>query len=273
MHFHLVWPDSDQSSLNAVHCFPIIGWNSSQIFVYNNNGEAMTLREQLAAVVNRKHLLNHPFYVAWTEGKLSREHLKHYAIQYFQNVKAFPTYLSAIHFNTLDVPGAIAIRQEILENLIEEERGEQNHPALWQRFAIALGATPTELEATPALPTTENLVGTFRNLCLNVPFYAGLAALYAYESQIPEIAGIKIEGLKQFYGMENAEDYKFFTVHQKADVYHTETSANLIEQYADTPEKATEVLAAAETAATALWQFLDGVYDAYCQDLKPAIAA
>ncbi len=273
MHFHPVSSNSNQSYLNAVHCSPIIGWDLPQISVYNNNGEAMTLREQLAAVVNHKHLLKHPFYVAWTEGKLNREHLKQYAIQYFQNVQAFPTYLSAVHFNTLDVPGAITIRQEILENLIEEERGEHNHPALWQRFAIALGATPTELEATPALPTTANLVSTFRNLCLNAPFYAGLAALYAYESQIPEIAGVKVEGLRRFYGMETAEDYQFFTVHQKADVYHTETSAKLIEQYADTPEKVAEVLTAAEAAATALWQFLDGVYDTYCQDLKPAIAA
>jgi len=233
----------------------------------------MTLREQLAAIVNEKHLLKHPFYIAWTEGKLTREHLKHYAVQYFQNVKAFPTYLSAVHFNTVDVEGAVAVRQEILENLIEEERGNNNHPALWERFATALGATTEELEQTSALPTTQNLVNTFRDLCLKSPFYAGLAALYTYESQIPEIAGVKIDGLREFYGMTNADDYKFFTVHQKADVYHTETEAKLIEQYADTPEKEAAVLEVAEQAATVLWQFLDGVYDAYCADVKAAIAA
>lgn len=227
----------------------------------------MVLREQLQSLVEQKHLLKHPFYVAWTEGKLAREHLKHYAIQYFQNVLAFPTYVSAVHFNTPHVGTSIAMRQEILENLIEEERGSQNHPALWQRFAEALGVTTSELTETPALPTTENLISTFRHLCLNSPFYAGLAALYAYESQIPAVATTKIDGLQRFYGMTNPQEYRFFTVHQSADEYHSEAELKLIEQYADTPEKQAEVLNVAAQAADALWQFLDGVYDAYCQDV------
>lgn len=230
----------------------------------------MTLREQLLAIVQQKHLLSHPFYVAWTEGKLTRTHLKHYAIQYFQNVQAFPTYLSAVHFNTVGVEGAIAVRQEILENLIEEERGENNHPALWRRFAESLGATNADLAETAPLPETRNLIDTFRRLCLQSPFYAGLAALVAYESQIPEIAGVKIDGLRQFYGMTNPADYLFFTVHEKADVWHTETELKLIEQYADTAEKQAEVLDAARQAADALWGFLDGVYESHCADVRVA---
>lgn len=232
----------------------------------------MALREQLKAIVDQKHLLKHPFYVAWTEGKLTRTHLKHYAIQYFQNVLAFPTYLSAVHFNTPAMGTSIATRQEILENLIEEERGKDNHPALWQRFAASLGATEAEMTETAPLETTRNLVDTFRQLCLTSPFYAGLAALFAYESQIPDVAAVKIDGLKQFYGMTNPEDYKFFSVHQKADVWHSEAELKLIEQYADTPEKEAEVLAVAEKAADALWQFLDGVYEAHCADLRAEAA-
>lgn len=232
----------------------------------------MAIREQLAAIVEAKHLLKHPFYIAWTEGKLTREQLKHYAIQYFQNVLAFPTYLSGVHFNTPHFNNGVAARQEILENLIEEERGEHNHPALWQRFAQSLGATSADLAETTPLPTTQNLVDTFRSLCISSPFYAGLAALYAYESQIPAIAGVKVDGLKQFYGMTNAADYKFFTVHEQADVWHTEAELKLIEQYADTPAKEAEVLAVAEKAADALWQFLDGVYETYCADLKAEMA-
>ncbi len=227
----------------------------------------MAFCEDLKAIVDRKHLLTHPFYIAWTEGKLTRTHLKHYAIQYFQNVLAFPTYLSAVHFNTPHFDNAIVARQEILENLIEEERGENNHPALWRRFALALGATEAELSETAALATTTALVETFRHLCLTSPFYAGLAALYAYESQIPAIAAVKIDGLRQFYGMDNAADYEFFTVHQQADEWHTAAEQTLIEQYADTPEKQAVVLTVAETATDALWQFLDGVYETYCQDI------
>lgn len=232
----------------------------------------MTFRAQLQAIVDRKHLLKHPFYVAWTEGKLTQEHLKNYAVQYFQNVLAFPTYVSAVHFNTPPSGTSIAARQEILENLIEEERGDANHPALWRTFAHALGATDADLTETAALETTTNLVDTFRRLCLNSPFYAGLAALYAYESQIPAIATTKIQGLRQFYGMDNPADYQFFTVHQAADEYHTEAEFKLIEQYADTPEKQQQALEVAAEAADALWQFLDGVYETYCTDLLATAA-
>ncbi|HEY9906149.1 MAG TPA: CADD family putative folate metabolism protein [Thermosynechococcaceae cyanobacterium] len=230
------------------------------------------IREQLAAIVEQHHLLKHPFYIAWTEGKLTQTHLKHYAVQYFQNVLAFPTYVSGVHFNTPAIGTSIALRQEILENLIEEEHGSNNHPALWQQFAAAVGATEAELTETPALETTQNLIDTFRRLCITSPFYAGLAALYAYESQIPAIATTKIEGLQRFYGLTNPQDYRFFSVHEKADVYHTETELQLIERYADTPEKQAEVLEVAQQAAIALWQFLDGVYAAYCADLQPELA-
>ncbi len=229
----------------------------------------MSLREQLDAIVAQKHLLTHPFYVAWTEGKLTRDHLKQYAKQYFHHVLAFPTYISAVHYNTPH----LSVRQELLENLVGEEQGEKNHPALWRNFAVALGADAEELETAEKLATTTNLIDTFRRLCLHSPFYAGLAALHVYESQIPEVASVKIDGLKQFYGMDNPADYEFFSVHQVADIYHAESTAKLIEAYAVTPEQQAEVKQVAETAATALWQFLDGVYETYCQDIAAEKAA
>lgn len=223
----------------------------------------MTICQTLEAIVAEKHLLTHPFYVAWTEGKLTREHLKHYAEQYFHHVLAFPTYISAIHYNTPH----LAVRQELLENLVGEEQGEKNHPTLWRNFAVALGADDAELENTPLLETTANLINTFRDLCIRSPFYAGLAALYVYESQIPEVAKVKIDGLKQFYGMDNPADYEFFSVHEVADIYHTESTAKLIEAHAVTEEQQAEVAHVAKTAANALWSFLDGVYETYCQDI------
>jgi pyrroloquinoline-quinone synthase len=223
----------------------------------------MTVRQTLQDIVAQKHLLTHPFYVAWTEGKLTREHLKHYAEQYFHHVLAFPTYISAIHYNTPYLP----VRQELLENLVGEEQGEKNHPALWRNFAVALGAEESELENNPQLDTTANLIGTFRDLCIRSPFYAGLAALYVYESQIPEVATVKIDGLKQFYGMDDPAEYEFFTVHQVADVYHAESVVQLIESHATTEAQQAEVAQVAQSAADALWGFLDGVYETYCQDI------
>lgn len=229
-------------------------------------------KHQVDSIVKNRHLLQHPFYIAWTEGKLTREQLMHYAEQYFYNVLAEPTYLSAVHFNTPHFhdarnSGDISVRQEVLKNLIDEEHGEKNHPALWKAFAFALGANDESLAAAGALPETQDLVSTFRDICLNKPFYAGLAALYAFESQVPDIAAVKIDGLARFYGMTNPQDYEFFSVHQKADIYHSQAEWTIIEKFADTPEKQAEVLAATRRACDALWKFLDGIHETYCADL------
>lgn len=233
---------------------------------------SLSLKEKIDSIITARHLLKHPFYVAWTEGKLTQEQLRGYAEQYFHNVLAEPTYLSAVHFNTPHfhsetLSGDISVRQEVLKNLISEEHGEKNHPALWKNFALALGSSESALARAAALPGTARLVSTFRDICLNEPFYAGLAALHAFESQVPSIAAVKIDGLEKFYGMTDPASYEFFTVHEEADVYHSQAEWALIERFADTPEKQAEVLAATTRACDALWGFLDGVYANYCADL------
>jgi pyrroloquinoline-quinone synthase len=219
---------------------------------------------QVRDIVAERHLLGHAFYVAWTNGELTVEQLKQYAGQYMHHVLAEPTYISAVHSNTphfaSDGRSDLGPRQTILQNLVDEELGEKNHPALWKQFAAALGVTEDELAATAAMPATRNLIETFGELCRNRPYYAGLAALHAFESQVPAIAAVKIEGLRRFYGISAAEAVEFFSVHEQADVAHSAAEWGLIERAADTPEKRAEVLAATRAACDALWSFLDGVY-------------
>src|ERR1700692_386900 len=150
-----------------------------------------------------KHLLNHPFYLAWTRGELSKEALADYARQYYYHVAAFPTYLSAVHAKCEDETK----RTQLLTNLIEEEAGSPNHPELWLQFAEALGVSDVEARNTIKEPETKNLIDTFRSVCGEGSRAKGLAALYAYESQIPAICESKIDGLKKHYGFADANDY------------------------------------------------------------------
>ena len=53
--------------------------------------------KKLNKKLDQYHLLNHPFYKSWNEGKLTREIIKDYAEQYYQHVKAFPRYICATH--------------------------------------------------------------------------------------------------------------------------------------------------------------------------------
>ena len=98
--------------------------------------------KELNAKLDEFHLLKHPFYQAWNEGKLSREIIKDYAEQYYHHVKAFPRYISATHSLCED----IANRKILLENLNDEEDKHNDHPKLWKQFAVALGADKNEIE-------------------------------------------------------------------------------------------------------------------------------
>ena len=53
--------------------------------------------KELNKKLDEYHLLKHPFYKSWNDGKLTREIIKDYAEQYYQHVKAFPRYISATH--------------------------------------------------------------------------------------------------------------------------------------------------------------------------------
>jgi pyrroloquinoline-quinone synthase len=203
-------------------------------------------------------LLKHPFYQQWTAGTLSIDRLRNYAVQYYPHVAAFPRYLSAIHSRCDD----LGTRQVLLENLIDEERGPDNHPALWLKFAAALGLSRDAVLAPPSLPAATAIVDTFDRLNHDLPLIAGLSALYIYESQVAEVAPVKIDGLRRFYGFPNQandDGVKFFVVHGQADPFHAQAVATLIERHDTHPEHHAVAIEAGRTALTAVWDLLDCV--------------
>ncbi|MGI9069069.1 MAG: CADD family putative folate metabolism protein [Pyrinomonadaceae bacterium] len=204
-------------------------------------------------------MLKHPFYQAWSEGRLSKSILAEYSKQYYAHVRAFPTYVSAVHSRCDD----LSIRQELLENLIEEERGEENHPELWMRFAEGLGVAREHVTDAKLLPSTEESVARLKSLTASEDYRDGMAALYAYESQIPEVARTKREGLKDFYGIEDERAVSFFRVHEGIDVLHQQIEKQILSRKCKTADEQRRAVEAAKESAKALWAFLDGVTAAY----------
>src|SRR5881398_3446456 len=204
--------------------------------------------------IAEKHLLKHPFYLAWTRGELTREALMDYARQYYHHVAAFPTYLSAVHAKCDDQE----TRKQLLNNLIDEEAGSPNHPELWLKFAEGLGVSNVEVRNTQKQPETKNLIDTFRSVCGNGSTTEGLAALYAYESQIPAICESKIDGLRKHYRFTNPEHYQYFTVHIEADREHSAAERKMLESFVD-KGNFKSVRASVNRVLEALWEMLSGV--------------
>lgn len=205
------------------------------------------------------NLLSHPFYQAWSCGELTRDDLRAYAAEYWHQVSAFPTYLSALHSRLPDGE----LRREVLRNLAEEEGTDsptgRPHSDLWMDFAAGMGATRADVLAHTVQAEMAALLATFRSAMQEPAPAAALAALYAYESKVPQIAVTKAEGLAQYYSAD-AATAKYFTLHQTADVAHAAVWRALIEkQLAANPVATEAVLDSAERAACALWSALDGV--------------
>ena len=209
--------------------------------------------KELNKKLDRYHLLTHPFYqVFWNEGKLTREIIKDYAEQYYQHVKAFPRYISATH----SICDDIEKRKILLENLNDEENADGDHPKLWKNFAAAVGADKEKIDSIEPDWFTKDMIENFFSQARS-SYAEGLASLYTYERQIPEIAETKIQGLKKFYGVNSKEGLEFFEAHKSADVVHRAECEKLLDSLSkDEQDKAEK---ASVMTAKYLWNFLSGM--------------
>ena len=210
--------------------------------------------KKLNKKLDKYHLLNHPFYKSWNDGKLNRVIIKDYAEQYYQHVKAFPRYISATHSICEDIEK----RKILLENLQDEENPNGDHPKLWKNFAISVGANKNKIEKAKQESFTKRMIDNFFKQGRK-SYAEGLASLYTYERQIPEIADTKIRGLKKYYGVRSKKGLEFFEAHKAADVLHRKACEKLLDGLSKKEQKKAEK--AALSTAKFLWNFLSGMGD------------
>jgi pyrroloquinoline-quinone synthase len=210
---------------------------------------------RLDAAIAQYKVLDHPFYQAWNAGTLTNPQLQEYAKQYYHFERNFPRYVSNVHANTAD----IAIRQQLLLNLLEEEQGEENHPELWLRFSDSLGCDRDEVRNASPYKETSAMEETFIELTRHGSTLQGVAALYGYESQIPEVSQTKIEGLKKHYGVSTSQGLAFFRVHEEADQLHRQAERDMLASLITSAADEETAIAAATAAAKAYYHMLTGV--------------
>ena len=215
----------------------------------------MNLLERVDALIAERHLLKHPFYTKWRSGELTRESLKEYARQYYAFESTFPRLLSALHTRS-DRPD---VRQSLLDNLWDEEHGEVNHAEMWLRFGEGIGADRDSVRAADRNEGTRVLLDAYWSAVSDAPIAAGIAALYAYEGQVPEVAAEKIRGLVEQYGVDDPRTLAFFSVHSTLDVEHSGAERSMIAALAPTEADEEAVLASTRAALDAWWGFLDAV--------------
>lgn len=191
----------------------------------------MNLIERIDEARARWNVLDHPFYLRWERGDLSRDDLAFYAGEYRHAVVA--------------LADAAAVGGDA-----EHAAEEAAHIELWDDFAAALDAP---LDREPSSETRECADAWRAEDSL-----AARAVLYAVESGQPDISRTKLTGLVDHYGFTaGSKSAAYFELHSDRDHEHAAASAEVLRKAA--PEDADRLVAAAEAALESNWRLLDGV--------------
>jgi pyrroloquinoline-quinone synthase len=210
--------------------------------------------DRLDQLILSRSILRHPFYVAWQHGELTAEQLATYAQVYYPHVAAFPRYLVAAIDSTSDP----VIRAELERNLADELMVPKAHNELWLDFAESLGMERASVASADLHPAAEAIVHAFDRLTGDGSVRA-LAALYAYESQQPEVSREKMDGLRRDYGVDSPKALAYFEVHAETDIHHRQGERQALSRCLEDGASAEAVLDSAAQALQAYWGLLDGV--------------
>jgi pyrroloquinoline-quinone synthase len=153
------------------------------------------------AIVKERHLLTHPFYVKWSQGKVTLETLQEYSKQYYHYEKALPGFLTAA-MDHIDDENARAAVNEVF---IDESSNPRPHAEMWLDFAAGLGVSEAEVKASTPSCQTKNLVETYTSLC---------------NRGQEEAAQTKADGLIAHYGVDSTPALAFFKLHAVLDIQH-----------------------------------------------------
>ena len=186
----------------------------------------MNVIAAIDAARERWNVLEHPFYVRWERGDLSRDELARYAGEYRHAVVAL----------------ARAARTGGLH--AEEEAA---HISLWDEFASAVGT-----ETREPLPETRCCADAWAAADDEL---GAAAILYAIEAGQPAISHTKLRGLVEHYGFgDGSPELDYFTLHAERDHEHAAQARAVLEGAEDG-----RLVGLAEAALAANWALLDGV--------------
>ena len=210
----------------------------------------MNIIKKIDAMIEERSLLKHPFYQMWSDGKLTQESLAGYSKEYFQLVKAVPSFMNPIIEKSPDT---------VIDELVENQQEESDHIKPWINFAGELGISEDELISYSGTAKTRKAVSDLNELMDT--FDGGACAMYAFEKEIPKISQTKLDGLAEFYGITSNEATEYFKLHTEADIRHAASWRNILEKSSVDSNNLIEI---ADKSISAQNLLLDSCYEEYC---------
>jgi pyrroloquinoline-quinone synthase len=210
----------------------------------------MNIIKKIDEMIETRSLLKHPFYQMWSDGKLSQDTLAGYSKEYFQLVKAVPSFMTPIIEQAPD---------SAISELIANQQEESDHVKLWIDFAGEIGVSEDELIQYTGLTKTRKAISDLNEL-MNT-YEGGACAMYAFEKEIPKISQTKLDGLAKFYGITSDEATEYFKLHTEADIRHAASWRTILEKSSTDSNNLLEI---ADKSISAQNLLLDSCYEEYC---------
>lgn len=215
----------------------------------------LLLIDQINIEIERHSLLKHKFYQMWQEGKLTLDHMAGYSKEYYQLVKTVPGMVQNILNNNIDHR-----YERMIKGTLDEE---SEHIDPWIRFASSLNVPEADLNDYTPHPLTKLAISDLIKIS-NSSFEEGVAAMYAFEKELPKISETKSAGLRNFYNIHDNDSHRYFQIHKEVDIYHAKMWECILTDCLDTSSE--KILNAARISLKAQNDLLDAVQKRYVDD-------
>lgn len=212
------------------------------------------LIDQINVEIEKHSLLKHRFYQLWQEGKLTLDHLAGYSKEYYQLVKTVPSMVQNILDNNTE-----GQYEKMIKGALQEEK---DHIDPWVRFASSLDVREYDLTNHPSDPLTKEAISDLLKIS-GASFEEGVAAMYAFEKELPKISETKSAGLRTFYDIHDYDSHRYFDIHKEVDIYHAKMWENILSNCSELSED--KILNAVRISLKAQNDLLDAVQQRYVE--------
>ena len=214
-----------------------------------------SFRQELEEIVGAKSLVNHPLYVDWANGELSKKCIAGMSIEDYHYVSnIYPVFFLIASKSPEDV-----IEME-LENYHDEMNPDNPHPAILLRFIGASGADIEQVKKGRGLMSTEAWTSWLYDLAKNEPWQAVVSAMHVgSEFQAVGVFSAILPALREKYKYSE-HDIEHFWLHAEADIAHSGSAFEVLERHCESSESKDMVKYYLEESVSRRWFVHDCAY-------------
>ncbi len=208
-------------------------------------------KEEMLTLVHRHGAINNEFLRKFSEGNITPEEFRRFAVEYYHFSRHFPLVLCSLLINTKDEQEAAELTK-ILTSELGDGNPEQRHELMYRRFLRSIDLEPCDVLNQPMLATTKQWIDAQLVLYSQQNHFLGLGASFGLENMAITmwdqlISGLKIIKERWFPAMNMG----YFTFHRELEEQHEDAMDKALSLHEDNEQARTSIRQGAQTVLDA----------------------